>query len=1765
MGGDRAAKALLEPGAQVDHYKVIRRIGVGGMGEVYLARDLRLGRPVALKLIAKAESYMIEQFMLEARATARLNHPNIITVYDIGEWKGVPYLALEYLEGHTLAERRRQQAFGPGELARIGLAIADALAEAHRHGVLHRDLKPSNILFPKDGRLRVLDFGVAKLLVGGEAAGPDLAAAVPESVAEARTVPAPRGDPEPEREDSSVATVATPATLVDAPAGVVDRPRVASDDLSVYNTGPLGFAGSPAYMAPEQWAQIDTRATDVWALGVILYEMVAGERPFDGPSADALRFLICSPEPVPVPAAFRDIPSELASCILQCLSKDPAERPTADDVRALLEPMVHRSRHALSEGNPFRGLLAFTEQHADLFFGRDEEVTACVERLRTQVIVPVVGPSGAGKSSFIRAGVIPRLREQSQWQVVRMRPGNQPFRTLAARLLADGSTASMVDATTSATSHAARSASVDTGDELQLEDALRAAPGRLAVSLGQIADRTGARVLLFIDQFEEVFTLVEDPVEREAFLDAITSAAADPLEPVRVVFTVRDDFVGRIAVARSAREVLSRVMLLVSPGREALRQTLTGPLAAAGYDFDDPALPDEMIAAVDGEPTSLPLLQFTMRLLWERRDRIGKRLLRREYEAIGGVGGALAEHADVVIEALDPERVRLARDLLLRLVTPEGTRRVVPRGRLLDGLGSEAQDVLDRLVDSRLLAVRRGHGPEEDARVELAHESLIVAWQRLAWWLEDSREERRALGELVQAAELWERRGRHADELWQGDALAEAERTLSRVGERAPDVARAFVAAGTAQQAAGARRRRRFRIAALAAMVVATIASLAAAWLLSRKEKMARAAEERAEIERAQVLVESARAAFARRDPLQARAKLRSSLEIRDSVTARGLWWQLAREPLLWRKSVDARIYDMDFSPDGRHLAAAAQSKVVYLFDTASLATRVLQGHGDQVLRVAYTPDGRQLASHAWNGELFLWDLASGRSRALTRSLPQSNGLLFTADGKRLLSVGRDHVIRSFDVATGVEGPAVPFGEKMVSASFARDRSAFAWIDEAGHAALWRLPEGREWRRFAREGSFTTAVAVSTRGGVLAWGEDDGTVRLFDIATAREVRTLSGHTGRISGLAFDDTGARLASISWDETIRVWDVATGAARVARTESGIFPNTVEFGPGGHHLASGGLVPALWTFDGAVASEAGGHQSPVYGLAISPDSRWIASADIDGMVRLVDARTGLPRCMFHGHQGELRAAAIDPSGELLATAGVDRVIKLWSLPTCAPAGGLEGHERRVFDLAFSPDGRWLVSTSEDDTIRVWDFPARKVHAVLRGDPADVQRVAFSPKGDRFATVGFAGNVWLWQLGGPGERVYPGPGASGVAFSPDGGRLAVAGHDGVVRILDLATRRWQEHGGFDAGRLYDLAFYPDGGRLVIAASDKTARVLDLATGARSALLGHDGELNAVKMDPAGAFVVTAGDDWTVRPWRTENGRPLWFSVGFTRTGETFGHRGWATLGVAPAPARAAWRDAVAARARTVSSTGERLCLATWDGRLEAWDLARDARLFERAGGGRVLAGAQGCLALAGGEARLHTAAGSRPIASAASAIAVDGAGWLVAAGGEVIALRADGGERQRLPGVIGATSLLRVGGSIVIGYQDGIVERRGPGAPLLMDDTPSSPVTALSPGPAPGAMVAGFANGTLGVWDVASGMRLERMQLHGPVLHLALDAGRLDAATDLGDQAAYDLGVFRADYCDLLRDVWRQVPTRWEEGAPRTRAPAADHPCGR
>jgi len=307
----------------VSGYTVVHPIGQGGQATVYLAEREHDGLRVALKVLdrkLRENAVFLERFVREYKLIASLNNEHVAKIYDQGFAGEHVFLAMEFLPAGTLATRIHEGLSTRGAL-RVALQIAIALDAIHSRDIVHRDLKPSNILFPKDGRLRVVDFGLAKMLVTTELAQTDpLLETLPAETAPTVASPMPVRRAAAAEPDDEPPTVATPATRVDH--------ELASDDAalpSVYRTG-LAFAGTPPYMAPEQWVSIDTRATDIWALGVILYELVCGDRPYSG-TDDALRYQICSPDPVPMPAAFRDIPGELAGCIMSCLRKRPDDRP----------------------------------------------------------------------------------------------------------------------------------------------------------------------------------------------------------------------------------------------------------------------------------------------------------------------------------------------------------------------------------------------------------------------------------------------------------------------------------------------------------------------------------------------------------------------------------------------------------------------------------------------------------------------------------------------------------------------------------------------------------------------------------------------------------------------------------------------------------------------------------------------------------------------------------------------------------------------------------------------------------------------------------------------------------------------------------------------------------------------------------------------------------------------------------------------------------------------------------------------------------------------------------------------------------------------------------------------------------------------------------------------------------------------------------------------------------------------------------------------
>ncbi len=606
------------------------------------------------------------------------------------------------------------------------------------------------------------------------------------------------------------------------------RARVVDFGLANLVGGRKILGGTPDWMAPEQWRlEPATERVDIWALGVLAYQLLEGAHPL-GPAPDrATRHATVFDDTLGPAALKRDgVPDAIRGLVLRSLNRAPAARPSAADWASALREATAPGGTLTGGETPFRGLSAFEERHSQFFFGREVEVDAFLERLRDRPTLPVVGPSGAGKSSFVHAGVVPRLRARERWAIIAMRPGADPFGTLARQLLAAGNgdgSASFQDTPDVAAEEATR-----------LGAQLRETPALLAIRLATIAATRQSSVLLVCDQLEELFTqgIREDDATR--FVEMLMSAADDPRERVRVTYTLRDDFVGHLPE-------IEQVFVLRRLTRSDLRRTVTSPLERLGYRFEDPGIVDEMLRELSGSPFDLPLLQFACRTLWESRDTTRRLLLESSYREHGGVARALAHHADAVLGQLASRRQAIARQLLGALVIGNKMRRTAPLAPLLASLPDGASAVVDHFVTGRLLIKRKL--PDESVVLEIAHESLLETWDQLARWLEESHEERRIVHELEEAAAFWIQRGRRPEHTPGADELTAARERIGRLGIAVSASVEALLQAGERRRRARQVRARSWLAGGVTLATVVTVGSL---WVAGYFREQKNAAEKTA-------------------------------------------------------------------------------------------------------------------------------------------------------------------------------------------------------------------------------------------------------------------------------------------------------------------------------------------------------------------------------------------------------------------------------------------------------------------------------------------------------------------------------------------------------------------------------------------------------------------------------------------------------------------------------------------------------------------------------------------------------------------------------------------------------------------------------------------------------------------------------------------------------------------------------------------------------
>jgi WD40 repeat protein/DNA-binding SARP family transcriptional activator len=1141
---------------------------------------------------------------------------------------------------------------------------------------------------------------------------------------------------------------------------------------------------------------------------------------------------------------------------------------------------------------PYKGLARFEPADRELFFGRERLVAELVTHLVAPGLLGVVGPSGSGKSSLVRAGLLPALADgvlpgSAHWTRVLMRPGEHPLRELARAAHRAGSQRT-----------SAVGAAGDQDGAAGEEDGAADQPIR---ALADADGREGrGRLMLVVDQFEEVFTSCRDERERAAFLAALTAAAGAADGYASVVLVVRADYYGHCAADRRLAELLAADQVLVGlMTADELRRAIQRPAERAGLQLEA-GLAEQLLAAVAGEPGGLPLLSTALLECWQHRQ--GRTLTLAAYAETGGVRGAVARLAERAYGRLDPGQQAAARRLLLRLTGPgEGelvVGRRVPLAELDLDHDPDLGAALAALTKARLLTIA-------EAAVEVAHEALLRHWPRLRGWLEDDAHGRALHRHLIRAAREWQAGGRDPGELYRGARLAAA---LDWVRGHAADLnelERAFLdhsrraaerevteARRRAEREARSNRRLRGLLAGLAAVLV--VAVVTAALAVVQQGRATRAA-----------LVADAR----RLNTLAlVEANLDRSLllatqanRLDDSVDTRGaLLASLLRSPqaIGVLHGGDQRLLQLAVSPDGRTLAAGDEAGRTLLWDTSTRRPLPgppqlpkLDGEPDPLRALAFSPDGRLLLT-ASSFTIHRWDLAAhqvaGSFDIASPSHPAGlSSMAVSRDGRRL-AVATQGKVLWLDPKTWTQtaAPLVvdnnSWPDRLALSPDGRLLAMTTPTTTGGAAGrstamIWDLASRRRIRTLDADGT----LAFSPDGRTLAISHQQrGEILLLDPATGRNRRTLTGHTAGVLGLSFSHDGATLASVGWDDTAIVWDLATGRARETLRGHASAITAVAFSPEDRTLYT-----ASWDKRVIVWDLAGDHR---LGRPFTA-GRWVSSrgfgtsqsfgngggllarAHDDGTVTLVDlARRAPVGTPLRAHRGAVRAVALSQDGRLLATADAHTVI-VWDLATRRPARPPIRAFTEILNLALGPNGRTLAIGDDLGRLTLRDLASGSAkRRVLQA--AGANSFQFSPDGTILAVASHGGEVWLWRVTDysllhrlRADRTQ----ASMLAFTPDGRTLATGGAEGKVLLWD--TRTGSQLGPPLAGHASGVggaAFSPDG--RVLATVDGEAILWDVASHKQigTALPARSPAPHALAFLPGGSQLAAASPSGSVLVW---------------------------------------------------------------------------------------------------------------------------------------------------------------------------------------------------------------------------------------------------------------------------------------------------------
>ena len=1112
---------------------------------------------------------------------------------------------------------------------------------------------------------------------------------------------------------------------------------------------------------------------------------------------------------------------------------------------------------------PYRGWEPLEEIDAAVFFGRDAQIVRALDAVRgmrlsgVNALFVVLGPSGTGKSSFLRAGVLPRLRREDRrfvlLDIVRPERNALVGDTGVAQAIAKTRSAFGLEQPSLGEIKAACASCDIPAVAGWLAEIRQEAAARLVSRGDSEQDATVAPTLVLpLDQAEELFSA--DSGDAASDFLRLLGGVIDQLNGAEIGFAVA-------ATIRTDRyEVMQTHPMLAELGTvlfdelkpmppTQFKEVITGPgrrATEAGRPLSiAPDLADRLLSdAAEGADT-LPMLALTMSRLYTDYGSTGELTL-AHYESMGGMRRVVQTEINDVLSS-DPQKrageleaLRAAFIPWLATVNPENDQPMRRVARWSD-LPEASRPLIDALVGKRLMVRDTRDG---ETVVEVALESLLRQWDELAGWLREQRKDLKDADDIERAAAAWAANDRDSAWLLSGSRLTEAETTANTGGFRQR-------LAGAADYLAASREAANLRLAAEEEQRQAELqaAEERAAYAQERQvtaETHANTIRKRSRILRVvlaltAVVAVIAAIGFVRATKATNEAQQRFEQSTSVRLTNEGMAMMVGNRP-------GGDIRAMLELLAARTLTSTPDDDALYSIAVKDQNTRKVIPTQEEVWSATYSPDGRHIAGAGRDGYIGIWDVESGQP--VGPQLKGQTGLIqsviYSPDGRLLATAAADDTVR-----------------------------------------IWDADSGNQIREFTGHETAATSAAFSPDGRRLATVSSVGQLRVWDVDSGRPlVDITTGHTEFVSSVAFSPDGRLLATGSEDGTVRLWDSGSGAP-IGEPMNGNTENVneVAFSPDGRHLVGGGTDAVMW--DVATRQPVGerltGHTNAITSVAFSPDGRWIATGAADATIRLWDAETGIWSGIgMWGHETSVFSVAFSPDSRRLVSASRDSTIRIWDPMAGAPVFGHTDNARAV---AYSPDGATLVSAGYDGMIRFWNPDTREPVGVPIGG-VGWESIAFSQDSRRLAAGGLSGNVVVFDTASrrPIKELNTGRAAAirSMDFNPDGTRLSVVDWDGVAALWDVST---EKPVGPDVTDINALALTrdwtyvaeaqnADAGQIrLLNLTDKDAKLSDL-------MEGHTNRLRSLTFDPKGSVLASAGDDTTIRLWDTasqkQQGDPL-------------------------------------------------------------------------------------------------------------------------------------------------------------------------------------------------------------------------------------------------------------------------------------------------